>query len=101
LRDMQLRTLSTLRKVHDDTETLRMHDEALQKADASRASAPFYLGDEVTIRGSELSPDAHWLIVVTEPKSHLKGKEGQLTRYVTESGYEEFEKERLRVGRNP
>jgi dipeptidyl aminopeptidase/acylaminoacyl peptidase len=41
------------------------------------------------------------MIVITEAKSHVKGKEGQLTRYVTESGYEEFEKERLRVGRNP
>lgn len=101
LRDMQLRTFSTLKKLHDDAETLRTHDEALQKADASRTAAPFYLGDEVIIRGSELSPDAHWLLVVTEPKSHLRGKEGQLTRYLTESGYEEFEKERLRVGRNP
>ncbi len=62
---------------------------------------PFYLGDEVVIRGTELSPDARWLIVVTEAKSHVKGREGQLTRYVTESGYEEFEKQRLRVGRNP
>ncbi|HEY0746732.1 MAG TPA: prolyl oligopeptidase family serine peptidase, partial [Steroidobacteraceae bacterium] len=101
LRDMQLRTFSTLKKLHDDAETLRAHEEALQKADDSRSAAPFYLGDEVIIRGSELSPDARWLIVVTEPKSHLKGQEGQLTRYVTESGYEEFEKERLRVGRNP
>jgi dipeptidyl aminopeptidase/acylaminoacyl peptidase len=73
----------------------------MQKGDASRPVLPFYLGDEVVIRGSELSPDAHWLLVVTEPKSHAKGREGQLTRYVTESGYEEFEKERLRVGRNP
>jgi dipeptidyl aminopeptidase/acylaminoacyl peptidase len=55
----------------------------------------------VVIRGTELSPDARWLLVVTEPKAHVKGREGQLTRYVTESGYEEFEKERLRVGRNP
>ena len=62
---------------------------------------PFYLGDEVVIRGTELSPDARWLLVVTEPKSHVKGREGQLTRYVTESGYEEFEKERLRVGAQP
>jgi dipeptidyl aminopeptidase/acylaminoacyl peptidase len=101
LREMQLRTFSTLRKLHDDAETARKHDEALQKGDATRAALPFYLGDEVVIRGSELSPDARWLIVVTEPKSHVKGREGQLTRYVTESGYEEFEKERLRVGRNP
>jgi dipeptidyl aminopeptidase/acylaminoacyl peptidase len=101
LREMQLRTFSTLKKLHDDKETARKHDEDLQKADATRAALPFYLGDEVVIRGAELSPDARWLLVVTELKSHVKGREGQLTRYVTESGYEESEKERLRVGRNP
>jgi dipeptidyl aminopeptidase/acylaminoacyl peptidase len=101
LREMQLRTFSTLKKLHDDKETARKHDEDLQKADVTRAALPFYLGDEVVIRGTELSPDAHWLLVVTELKSHVKGREGQLTRYVTESGYEESEKERLRVGRNP
>ncbi len=101
LREMQLRTFSTLKKLHDDKEILRKHNEELQKGDATRAALPFYLGDEVVIRGSELSPDGRWLLVVTEPKSHARGREGQLTRYVTESGYEEFEKERLRVGRNP
>jgi dipeptidyl aminopeptidase/acylaminoacyl peptidase len=101
LREMQLRTFSTLKKLHDDAETARKHAEDLQKNDVTRAALPFYLGDEIVIRGSELSPDGHWLLVVTEPKSHVKGREGQLTRYVTESGYEEFEKERLRVGRNP
>jgi dipeptidyl aminopeptidase/acylaminoacyl peptidase len=101
LRDMQLRTFSTLKRMHDEKETARRHDEELQKGDATRPAQPFYLGDEVVIRGTQLSPDARWLLVVTEPKSHVKGREGQLTRYVTESGYEEFEKERLRVGRNP
>jgi hypothetical protein len=101
LREMQLRTFSTLKKLHDDAETARKHEEALQKGDPTRAALPFYLGDEVVVRGSELSPDGRWLLVVTEPKSHVKGREGQLTRYVTESGYEEFENERLRVGRNP
>jgi dipeptidyl aminopeptidase/acylaminoacyl peptidase len=101
LREMQMRTFATLRKLHDDKETVRQHDEAMQQGDATRAALPFYLGDEIVIRGTELSPDAHWLLVVTEPKSHAKGREGQLTRYVTDSGYEEFEKERLRVGRNP
>jgi len=101
LRDMQLRTFSTLKKLHDEKETARLHDEELQKGDVTRPAPPFYLGDDVVIRGTELSPDARWLIVVTEAKSHVKGREGQLTRYVTESGYEEFEKERLRAGRNP
>jgi len=101
LRDMQLRTFSTLKKLHDEAELTRMHDEALQKGDATRFVLPFYLGDEVSIRGTELSPDARWMIVITEAKSHVKGREGRFTRYVTESGYEEFEKERLRVGHDP
>ena len=48
-----------------------------------------------------LSSDGNYLLVVTSPKAAVRGREGQLTRYVTESGYEEFETERLRVGRNP
>jgi dipeptidyl aminopeptidase/acylaminoacyl peptidase len=101
LREMQLRTFSTLKKLHDDSEVVRSHDEALQKGDLTRAVVPFYLGEDVSIRDTELSPDARWLLVITELKSYVKGREGKLTRYVTESGYEEFETERLRVGRNP
>jgi dipeptidyl aminopeptidase/acylaminoacyl peptidase len=101
LRDMQLRTFSTLKRLHDEKEAARLHDEDMQKRDVTRPVLPFYLGDEVVIRATELSPDARWLVAVTEPKSHVKGREGQLTHYVTESGYEEFEKERVRAGRNP
>lgn len=101
LRDMQMRTFSTLKKLHDESELSKKYAEELRKADVTRAAAPFYLGEDVSIRDTELSPDAHWLIVVTVPKSAVKGFEGKLTRYVTESGYEEFETERLRVGRNP
>ena len=39
------------------------------------------------------SPDARRMLVVTIAKSAQKGRQGQLTRYVTESGYEEFEAE--------
>src|ERR1700742_654128 len=101
LREMQLRAFSTLKKLHEEAEAERKHDEAMQKADSTRGVQPFYLGDEAAVVDTELSPDARWLLVVTQLKSHVKGREGQLTRYVTESGYEEFEKERLRVGRNP
>ncbi len=101
LRDMQLRTFSTLKRLHDQSELSKKHAEDMRKGDATRAAAPFYLGEDVSIRDTELSPDARWLVVVTVPKSAAKGFEGKLTRYVTESGYEEFETERLRVGRNP
>src|SRR3984957_9812326 len=101
LRDMQLRTFSTLKRLHDESEINKKHAQDLRNADATRAAAPFYLGEDVIIRDTELSPDARWLLVVTSPKAAAKGFEGKLTRYVTESGYEEFETERLRVGRNP
>ncbi|HEY8011567.1 MAG TPA: prolyl oligopeptidase family serine peptidase [Rudaea sp.] len=101
LREMQLRTFSTLKQLHDNKESRREHAEELRASDPTRAPAPFYLGDEVKVLDTELSPDAHWLLVVTMPKSVEKGREGKLTRYATESGYEEFETERVRVGRNP
>jgi dipeptidyl aminopeptidase/acylaminoacyl peptidase len=101
LRELQMRTFSSLRKLHDEAEIKRKHDEELQRADVTRNVLPFYLGEDVVIRDTELSPDGHWLLVITAPKSYAKGMEGKLTRYVTESGYEEFETERLRVGRNP
>ena len=100
LRSFQLRTFSTLQRMHDDAEAQKERNKQLRRVDATRAAAPFYLGNDVVVRRSFLAPDAHWLLVVTAPKSAEKGREGQLTRYVTESGYEEFETERVRVGRN-
>jgi dipeptidyl aminopeptidase/acylaminoacyl peptidase len=101
MRDMQLRTFATLRKLHDDKEAARKHAEELRKADPSRGPAAFYLGEDIKILDTQLSPDARWMLVVTGAKTEDKGREGKLTRYVTESGYEEFETERVRVGRNP
>ena len=101
LRDMQMRTFSTLKRLHDQSEISKKYAEELRKGDVTRAAAPFYLGEDVDVLDTELSPDARWLLVVTSPKSAAKGFEGKLTRYVTESGYEEFETERLRVGHNP
>ena len=101
LRDMQLRTFATLKRLHDDARTLRQTDIEDRKADATRAAAPFYLGEDVVVLDTALSPDARWMLVITRAKDAETGFEGQLTRYVTESGHEEFEKERVRVGRNP
>ena len=101
LRDMQLRTFSTLKRLHDEAQAGKRESENLRRADVTQAAAPFYLGEDVAVRATFLSPDARWLLIVTQPKAAAKGREGQLTRYVTESGYEESEKERVRVGRNP
>ncbi|HEU4775390.1 MAG TPA: S9 family peptidase [Telluria sp.] len=100
LRDLQLRLISTLKRQKDDRDAARARTEEERRADATRAPAPIYLGDKVTIDGSALSPDGRWLLVVTAPKSFDKGRIGKLPRYVTESGYEEFDDQRPRVGRN-
>jgi dipeptidyl aminopeptidase/acylaminoacyl peptidase len=100
LHDLQLRLFTTLKKARDDKHTTRENAEQMQKDDPTRASVPFYLGDEVRVVGTALSPDTRRLFVATVAKSHDDGKKGKLTRYVTESGYEEFEDERTRVGRN-
>jgi dipeptidyl aminopeptidase/acylaminoacyl peptidase len=100
LRDMQLRLISTLKRQKDDRDAARERAEEIRRADPSRAPAPIYLGDKVVIDGSALSPDGRYLIVVTSPKDNEKGRIGKLPTYVTESGYEEFEDQRPRVGRN-
>ena len=100
LRDLQLHLFATLKHKQDEKRAEREHNEALQRGDATRAPLPFYLGDDVQIVDTTLAPDANWLLVVTSPKNFEAGKKGKLTRYVTESGYEEFEDERTRVGRN-
>ncbi len=100
LRDTQLRIFSTLKKAHDEKKAARDYNDAMQRGDATRAPLPFYIGDDVKVIDTALSPDARWMVAVTAPKNHDEGRKGKLTRYVTESGYEEFEDERLRAGRN-
>ncbi|TFW34179.1 S9 family peptidase [Massilia horti] len=100
LRAMQLRLIATLKRQHDDRETNRARAEEQRRADATRAPGPIYLGDKVAIASSALSPDGRWLLVVTGPKDGDRGRIGKLPRYVTESGYEETQDQRTRVGRN-
>ena len=100
LREHQLRLSSTLAREKAQRDALREHGEALRRADPTRAAAPAYLGDKVTIAGTSLSPDGRWLLVVTQAKGAEAGRTGKMPRYVTETGYEEAEDVRVRVGRN-
>jgi dipeptidyl aminopeptidase/acylaminoacyl peptidase len=100
MRAMQLRLIATLKRQKDDRDTNRARAEEERRADGTRAPAPIYLGDKVAIANSALSPDGRWLLVVTGPKESDRGRIGKLPRYVTESGYEEFQDQRTRVGRN-
>ncbi|WP_223621347.1 S9 family peptidase [Lysobacter sp. ESA13C] len=100
LRERQLAMLQTLREDRAQREAAREQDDAWRRSDGSRAPKPTYLGDDVEIVDSALSPDARWLLVVTQAKKGDAGAAGKMPKYVTESGYEEFEEVRTRVGRN-
>ncbi|MDP3671918.1 MAG: prolyl oligopeptidase family serine peptidase [Telluria sp.] len=100
LRALQLRLISTLKRQKDERDAGRERADQQRRADPTRAPAPIYLGDKVVIEASALSPDARWLLIATAPKTTEKGRIGKLPRYVTESGYEEFDDQRTRVGRN-
>ncbi|MEO5629946.1 MAG: DPP IV N-terminal domain-containing protein, partial [Thermomonas sp.] len=100
LRDRQLRLIDTLRDDRARREAAREQDEAWRAADNTRAPAPTYLGKDIDIVDSAMSPDGRWLLVATTDKDAKTGTEGKLPKYVTESGYEEVEDVRTRVGRN-
>ena len=99
MREMQLRLIATLKRQDEDRKAQRAQQALERRQDPTRAVAPVYLGD-VQVDGSSLSPNGRWLLVVTSPKGAEQGRVGKLPRYVTESGYEEFEDQRIRVGRN-
>jgi dipeptidyl aminopeptidase/acylaminoacyl peptidase len=100
LRDRQLRLIQTLKKERERREAAREQDRAWRAADPTRAPLPAYLGKQVEIADSALSPDGRWLLVVTAAKGAEAGQAGKMPKYVTESGYEEFEEVRTRVGRD-
>ena len=100
LRDMQLRLISTLKRIKNDREELKAKADADRKADTTRAISKAYLGSDVQIDWTALSPAGQWLLAVTSTKGADQGRIGKLPKYVTESGYEESEDERVRVGRN-
>ncbi|HZX79154.1 MAG TPA: S9 family peptidase [Lysobacter sp.] len=100
LRERQLAMISTLKKDKELRDGARAQNEEWRRADTTRAPAPAYLGDDVAIADTALSPDGKWLLVVTTAKGANEGQAGKMPKYVTESGYEEFEDVRTRVGRN-
>ncbi|TCV92800.1 dipeptidyl aminopeptidase/acylaminoacyl peptidase [Luteibacter rhizovicinus] len=99
LEDGQQALFSTLRKLKADKDAKRDAERDLAAADPGRAPRPLYVGKDLKIVDTELSPDGRWMLVVTEAKDHDAGKTPKLTHYVTDSGYAEDEDVRPYVGR--
>lgn len=100
LRDRQLRLIETLKNDRARRDAAREQERAWRATDPTRAPMSVYLGKQVEIADSALSPDGRWSLIVTTEKDADAGTAGKMPKYVTESGYEEFEEVRTRVGRN-
>lgn len=96
----ELRLIATLARQKAESEALKQDRQARRTGEASNAVLPAYLGDKVVIEGSSLSPNGRYALVITTEKGADPGREGRMPVYVNESGYEEFEEVRTRVGRN-
>lgn len=96
----ELRLIATLARQKAEREALSKDRDERRSGDGSSAIAATYLGSNVTIAGSSLSPDGRYALVITTEKGADAGKAGKMPKYVTESGFEEFEEVRTRVGRN-
>src|SRR5690606_22085849 len=75
--DLQAELIATLAKQKADKAAQRERDATLRAADPTRVPAPVFLGDDVPIAGSALSPDGRWLLAVTQDKKHDEGKGGK------------------------
>ncbi len=96
----ELRLIATLARQKAERDALKNDSEARKNADVSHAMDATYLGKNVDITSSSLSPDSRYAIVITTEKGADEGQTGKMPKYVTESGFEEFEETRTRVGRN-
>ncbi|GLQ48522.1 peptidase S9 [Dyella lipolytica] len=100
LGQQQLDLFKELRENKADKDAVHANQQDLAAADPSRAPQPFWLGDKIQPVDTELSPDGHWMLVVTQPAHHDDGKAPGVIHYVTDSGYTETEDARTYVGRN-
>ena len=69
-----------------------------QAVDPSRPALPHYLGKQVEVAGSALSPALDRLVLRTRPKERDEGLRDRMPNYVTATGMVEVEEVRKKVG---
>jgi len=98
LSEMQLRLFSSLSNDAERERIARAERRRAASEDPTRGPAPWYLGSELALVWSSLSPDGRWLFLTTEPAGHDDGQDGTMPHYVTDDGYIDVETVRTRVG---
>ncbi|HEY4574254.1 MAG TPA: DPP IV N-terminal domain-containing protein, partial [Thermoanaerobaculia bacterium] len=98
LSEQQTRLFDVIRQKQEKEKREREEDKALAKTDPTRTPLPWYLGKEIQIEMTSLSPSGDWLAVVTAPKREEPGAGTKMPDWVTESGNIEIRDVRSKVG---
>src|SRR3954447_14360075 len=98
LAEQQTRLFDVIRQKQEREKREREEDKALGKSDPTRTPLPWYLGKEVQIESTSLSPSGDWLAVVTAPKRDDAAAGTKMPDWVTESGNVEIRDVRPKVG---
>ncbi len=93
LRAHQLRTYTTVVENKRRSEAAARHTEA-----TDLRPEPIYLGDDIKISYSTLSPSGHTLALITVAADSKDGRSGTMPNYVTADGYVATRAVRTRVG---
>ena len=76
----------------------RQRQREEEAADPTRTPPPWYLGDDIEIHQSSLSPSGLWLVLTAAPRSSNELRRDQLPHFVTDSGYVTTSIARPKVG---
>ncbi len=98
LERQQPRLLEIVRQRRERQERSLEVSRGRQAGDPSRSALPHYLGKEVEVAGSALSPALDRMVLRTRPKERDEGLRDRMPNYVTATGLVEVEEVRMKVG---
>ncbi len=98
--EQQERLFQVLKEEKDKQAAARAEDRASRHLDPTRPPLPWFLGEEVEIVESSLSPSGDWMLVITQAKGAAK-KPSLMARFVTEDGNLKSDEVRSKVGTEP
>ncbi len=98
LASQQLRLFDIVKQRKHDAELEREQEQHEQSEDPTRPPLPFYLGEDLEILGSTLSPAGDGMLLVVADKKRELGRQDQMPDWVTDTGYVATHEVRPKVG---
>lgn len=98
LERQQVRLLQIIRQQEDDRDRQQLRRQEQSEVDPTLPPSPWYLGDDIEILSSTVSPSGDWMALVVRDAAADDGLSDAMPNYVTASGYVEHREVRPKVG---